>query len=129
MAQANARTTTVHLSRIAFMLRGPCCRTTSSGSPHDGEVLPEILKAIIAAEKRGEIGRVDQDDVSGSPVAGRHPKEAIELLVARGGEGVGKLEIDRLAREDLNLLAIRVCQFVVRKMRMKIERRNVVEQT
>src|SRR5271167_1409018 len=106
------------------MLRGPCCRTTSSGSPHDGEVLPEILKAVIAAKKRGEIGRVDQDDVSGSPVVGRHPKEAIELLVAHGREGMRKLEIDRLARENSNLLAIRICQFVVRQMRMKIERRN-----
>src|SRR5580704_16245861 len=108
------------------MLRGPCCPTTSSGSPHDGEILPEILEAVIAAKKRGEIGRVDQDDVSGSPVAGRHPKEAIELPVARFGEGMRKLEIDRLAREDLNFLAIRIAQFIVRQMRMQIERRNVV---
>jgi hypothetical protein len=71
-------------------------------SPHRCEIPPEILQTLGAAEKRGEIGRVDQDDVSGSLLIGRHPKEAVELSIAGLREWVRAVEVDRLPRQDLN---------------------------
>ena len=57
----------------------------------------------------------------------RHPQEAVELPVARLGEGVRPFEVDRLPREHLDgLRASR--QFVVRQMRVEVEGRDVLQE-
>src|SRR5262249_3650 len=92
------------------------------------KVSPEVLETVGAAEERGEIGRVDQNDISGSLLIRRHPKEAVELRVACRSERMGTIEVDGLTRQNLNRLAVRRRQFVVRQMRMEIDRRDVLEQ-
>ena len=64
--------------------------------------LQKFSETLGAAEKRGEIGQVDQDDVSGSLLVWPHPEQAVELPVSGLGEGVRAVEINRLARQDLN---------------------------
>jgi hypothetical protein len=121
--------------------RGGECRGTNSPtrrvkagiarplrSSHRAKVPPEVLQTLSAAEKRGEIGRVDQNDISGSLLIRRHPKEAVELRVACRSEWMRMIEVDRLTRQHLNRLGVRRRQFVVRQMRMEIERRDVLQQ-
>jgi len=43
-------------------------------------------------------------------------RRQLNSLLPASVKGMRKLEIDWLAREDLNLLAVRICQFVVRQM-------------
>jgi hypothetical protein len=77
------------------------CASDVLASPHQREVAPEILQAVGAAEKRGEVRRVDQHNASRALLVGRHPEQAIEFLVAGFGERVRTVEIDRLARQQL----------------------------
>ena len=95
---------------------------------HQGEIPPEIFQTIRAAEERGEVGQVHEHDVSGPLLVRRHPEQAVELRVASRGEGMRTVGIDRLACKQMDRLAVLFSNFVVRQVRMEVERRNVVEQ-
>src|ERR1700730_5539429 len=97
-------------------------------SPHRGEVSPEVLETHGAAEERGEIGRVDQNDISGSLLIRRHPKEDVELRVACRSEWMRTIEVDRLTRQQVYRLGVLGGQLIVRQVWMEIERRDVLEQ-
>jgi hypothetical protein len=74
----------------AIAIRFAGALATTSRSPHGGEISPEVLEAVRAAEQRGEMGRIDENDVAGSMFVGRHPVEAVELPIAGLGEGMGR---------------------------------------
>ena len=97
-------------------------------SVHQRQIAPEVRQTVRAAEKRGEIRGVDEHDVAGALLVRRHPEQAIELRVAGRSERVRPVEIDRLARQQMDRLGVLGGQLVVRQMRMEIERRDVLEQ-
>ena len=66
-------------------------------SLHHGEIPPEILQTLRAAEERGEVGGVHQQDVTGALVSRRHPKECVEFRIARLAERMRSGEINGLA--------------------------------
>src|SRR6516162_6893167 len=98
-------------------------------SLHQGEIAPEVLQALVHAKQCGEMGRVDEQNISNALTIGRHPEQAVEFLIAGGGERVRTVEIDRLTREQMDRLAGLICDFVVWQMGMETERRYIVEQT
>src|SRR5256885_13980959 len=79
----------------------------SSASLHGGQVVPEILQAVGAAEQRGEVRGVDKDDVARPLAGGRHPDQRVELGVTRCGERVRPVRVDALTAEDSQSVAFR----------------------
>src|SRR6516165_9605537 len=65
------------------------------------------------------MGRVDEQNISNALTIGRHPEQAVEFLIAGGGERVRTVEIDRLTREQMDRLAGLICDFVVWQMGWK----------
>src|SRR6516162_9789253 len=95
---------------------------------HQGHIAPEVFQTLGDSEKCGEVRRVHQYDVSGTFVFWRHPQQAVELRVARCGEGVRTLHLDRLARQHVDCLALLFGDLVVRKMPMEAQCGDVLEQ-
>ena len=58
---------------------------------------------------------------SGALLVRRHPQQAVEFLVARLGERMRPIEVDRLPREHMDSFAVLLRQRIVRQVRMKIE--------
>src|SRR6185436_17739024 len=98
----------------------------TSLDPH--EICPEMLEALSPTEQSGEDRRVGQDDLAPAFSLGGHPNAGVELLVARIDERMGPVQIDRLAREDVDRLAVVAGERVVRQVLMEIERGHLVEQ-
>src|SRR4029077_8913052 len=120
--------------RTSDCLSGACKARTSfkssvatrRSSPHRREIPPEGLETLGAAKEGGEIGGIDQNDVSRPLLVRRHPQEAIKLPVTRLGERVRTFEVDRLPGQHLDgVPASR--QFIVWQMRMEIESGNVLQ--
>src|SRR5205809_7771565 len=58
----------------------------------------------------------------------RHPEKTIEFLVALFHEWMGTFEINWLARQQTDGICIGSSYFVMRKVRMKVEGGNTLEQ-
>src|SRR4029077_2447790 len=82
-------------------------RETAGTSFHGGEVVPKILEAVGAAEKRGEVRGVDEDDVAGTRAGRRHPDQRVKFVVACRGKGVGPVGIDPLTTQNPHRVALR----------------------
>ncbi|MCU1701125.1 MAG: ATP-dependent exoDNAse [Mycobacterium sp.] len=100
-----------------------------AASLHGGEVVPEILKAVGAAEQGGEVCGVDEHDVACSLSSRWHPDQCVELGVAGFGERMGPAWVYPLTSEDLQFLAFRCGEFVVRQVGVEVEGGDVVEQS
>src|SRR6266567_3822088 len=66
--------------------------------------------------------------MAGTLVRRRHPEETIEFLVALFHEWMGTFEINWLARQQTDGICIGSSYFVMRKVRMKVEGGNTLEQ-
>ena len=75
-----------------------------------------------------KVGRVDHHNVARTIPGRRQPEQTVKFGVARSGEWVRSIRIDRLARQHLHGLAVVVGQFVVRQVWMKVECGNIVKQ-
>src|SRR4029078_6204004 len=53
---------------------------------HQGQISPKVLQTVRAAEKRGEVRSVHEDEVATALLIRRHTEETIELGVTRCGE-------------------------------------------
>src|SRR6185503_5746364 len=89
-------------------------------SLHRGQVVPEVAKAVGTAEQRGEVRGIDQYEVARSLTGRRHPDQCVELRVARFRERMWPVRVDPLTAEDLQFLAFRCGEFVVRQVRMEV---------
>ena len=98
-------------------------------SIHKREIPPEVFQALRATEERGEMGHVQQHDVSSALLIWRHPEQTIELRIAGCGERMWTIEINRLAREQMYRFVVLGGDLVVRQVRMEIQRRDIVEQS
>ena len=59
---------------------------------------------------------------------GRQPEQAVELLVARGREGVRAIGVDQLPAQDMHRLRVPGGHFVMRQVQVEVEGRDVVQQ-
>src|SRR5262249_58590938 len=75
---------------------------------HPGDVAPEMLQAVGAAEKRGEVCRVHHQDVAGALAVRWQPEQAVELFVAGRGEGMRAVRVNGLTREQLHCFPVLV---------------------
>src|SRR5580704_7683579 len=100
---------------------------TNRRSLHRREIPPERLETLRAAKECGEIGGIDQNDVSGPLIVRRHPQEAVELPIARLDERMRTVEVDRLPCEHLD--GVRASrQFILRQMRVEVEGRDILQE-
>src|SRR5215213_4723295 len=95
---------------------------------HGGEVVPQVLKAVCAAEERREMGGVDEQYVAGALPVGWHRDQRVEFGVAFGGEWVWSVRVDALFPQHPQRVAFRGGQLVMRQVWVEIERCHVVEQ-
>jgi len=91
--------------------------------------VPEVAKAVGAAEKCGEVCGVDEHNVARALTGRRHPDKRVELGVAGFRERMRPVRVDPLTAEDLHLLTFGRCEFVVGQVRVKVEGGDVVEQS
>ena len=57
-----------------------------------------LHQTVSATKQRGEISRVNKQNISRARLTWRHPEQAVESRVTRLGERVWSVEINRLAR-------------------------------
>ena len=68
--------------------------------------MPEVAKAVGAAEQGGEVGGVDEHDVARTLGGRWHPDQRVELGVALGRERMRSVRIDALFPEDASVLTV-----------------------
>src|SRR5215212_6952932 len=93
---------------------------------HRGEILPEILETICAAEQGCKMCRIHQQDVAGPIIFWRHPEQDVELGIPRRRKRMRPLEVNGLLSEQMYRSAIRFLDRVMRQVRMKVECCDVV---
>src|SRR6476620_4438075 len=96
-------------------------------SIHKREIPPQVFQAVRATEERGEMGHVQQHDVSSTLLIWRDPEQTIELSIARFRERMWTIEINRLPREQMYRFVVLGGDLVVRQVQMEIQRRNIIE--
>src|SRR5881409_3907358 len=99
-----------------------------SPHPHRREISPEVLQTVRNTKQRCENKQNTAYDIAGTLVRRRHPEETIEFLVALFHEWMGTFEINWLARQQTDGICIGSSYFVMRKVRMKVEGGNTLEQ-
>src|SRR5262249_49158693 len=95
---------------------------------HPGDVAPEMLQAVSAPEKRGEVCRVHHEDVAGALAVRWQPEQAVELFVAGRSEGMRAVRVNGLTREQLHCFPVVVCQRIMRQVLMEAKRADILEQ-
>src|SRR5881296_415266 len=101
---------------------------TISSHPHRREISPEVLQTVRNTKQRCEDSLGSQYDNAGELVRWPHPKKTIEILFALFHEWMGTFEINWLARQQTDGICIGSSYFVMRKVRMKVEGGNTLEQ-
>src|SRR5215813_9099462 len=116
--------------RLRLVFGGEALQTAirCQRSFHHGQIPPKIFQAVSTAKECGEVRRVHQHDISGTLCIWWHPEQAVELRVAGRAERMRTVEINGLARQQMHRLSVLGSQFVMRQVRMEIERRDVFKQ-
>ena len=120
----------MHRSRVAFMLRGPCCRTTLFRlTSSTARFLQKFLRLSSPPKSVVKLVEFDQNDVSGSGSFGGIQRRQLNSLLPASVKGCGRSRSIGWRASTWTDLRVSAGQFVVRQMRMEIEGRDVLEQT
>src|SRR5688572_1115662 len=95
---------------------------------HRSKVAPESLQALSSTEQRGEVGRIDEHDLTTAAPAGRHPEKRIDFAVSSGRPRVRPVSINRLSGEYVNHSRALVGHSVLREMHVKAEIRDAAQE-
>src|SRR5437764_7541818 len=98
-----------------------------SGCLCRGEISPKIFQTFGTTKESCKVSRVDQQNVACAVTLWFHPQQAVHLRITGRGKWMRSVRVDRLFGEYVYPFFAAINNFIMRQVRMKIQRGHVFQ--